>query len=171
MCSGPGCDQSASADFCGRTPFPSTCRRQHLPANCTATSLTGPLCSGLAFSHRLWLKTWLRGTEGESHLERNQCSDEKGNCVGMIEPAKAREACVAKFNRGGLSEQAGALALATKGPALLRLGFYQIWTKWGKCLSFFCLLRHQESRQAQTITPEMFWSPKPRQRIYLGFSM
>lgn len=33
---------------------------------------------------------------------------------------------MAKFNKGGLSEQAGALDFATKGPALLTLGFCPI---------------------------------------------
>ena len=96
------CGQRASTDSCRRTPFPRTCRPRHLPASCTATLLMGPSCFSLAFSHRLWLKTWQRGTEGESHLERNQCSDKKGNCVRMIETAKGREARRAKFNRGGL---------------------------------------------------------------------
>lgn len=78
----------------------------------------------------------------------------------MIETAKGRGACTAKFNNGGPGEQAGARDLATKGPALLMLGFCPIWATRGACLPFFCLLGHQESRQTQIVTPEMFGVPK-----------
>lgn len=47
------------------------------------------------------------------------------------------------------------------GPCSADAGVLPNLTTGGKCLSFFCLFRHQESSQVWIVTPEMFWVPKP----------
>lgn len=61
---------------------------------------------------------------------------------------------MAKFNRGGLEG-------SRLGPCSADAGVLPNLTTGGKCLSFFCLLKHQESRQVWIVTPEMFCVPTP----------
>lgn len=71
----------------------------------------------------------------------------------MIETAKGREAL------HGQVQQRGA-GVSRLGPCSADSGVLPNLATGGKCLSFFCLLRHQAFRQVWIVTPEMFWVPK-----------
>lgn len=108
----------APRPFCRERPFPS----ERLPACLPTAALCGPSPPGPSNPNPPHPQPWGlardpgEGRRGGSHLGRNQCSDERGNCPEMIETANRGEAWTAEWSERGRGE--GLLA----GPGWVSLG-------------------------------------------------